>query len=66
MSCRQHLSFNSKELHAFDRVKRVMRDSRMALQNNGMPMLAKHLSQSVDRVGWAYRYDPKPEVTWEF
>ncbi len=63
---RQKVSFNDKELQAFQRVKKAMRDCREALRKNGMPMLAKHLSKSVQRIGWAFRYDPKPEVNWEF
>ena len=63
---RQQVSFNEKELQAFQRVKKAMRDCREAVHKAGMPLLAKHLSQSVQRVGWAYRYEPELEVNWQF
>jgi hypothetical protein len=60
------VNVDEKSLHAYFRVKQVMLKSRQTLGKNGMKGLERHLSQTVQRVGWGYRYDPKPEPNWQF
>jgi hypothetical protein len=63
---RRQISYNEKDIQAFQRVKKAMDDCRKVLRDHGMKDLANHLSQSVQRIGWAFRYDPAPQPNWKF
>ncbi len=57
---------NKDAVDAQKRVRKSMTTCRNLLASHEMPLLAKHLEQSVVAHGSGCCYRPQPQLTWEF